>query len=192
MPLERGRHLSTASRSSSGDSSPEGWLPHEGHRRSAVPALIADAGDLAGWRYVEFFTANIRNPNTRRAYARACSQFLRLVRRARPDSDDDPAARCRHLYRKTPADPFGAGRETAAGGGADAVRLADHWPDRAGEPGRGRARSEACRENWQDRRCWMPKTSVERFVGRSGRPHDPPVATDILAYRFCAGLTLAR
>ena len=34
-----------------------------------VPALIADAGDDAGWRYVEFFTANIRNPHTRRALA---------------------------------------------------------------------------------------------------------------------------
>ena len=41
-----------------------------------VPALIADAGEQAGWRYVEFFTANIRNPNTRRAYARACSRFF--------------------------------------------------------------------------------------------------------------------
>jgi site-specific recombinase XerD len=41
-----------------------------------VPALIADLGDQAGWRYVEFFTANIRNPHTRRAYARACSQFF--------------------------------------------------------------------------------------------------------------------
>ncbi len=41
--------------------------------RPLVPALIADAGDAAGWRYVEFFTANIRNPNTRRAYARACA-----------------------------------------------------------------------------------------------------------------------
>jgi site-specific recombinase XerD len=41
-----------------------------------VPALIADAGDLAAWRYVEFFTANIRNPNTRRAYARACTSFF--------------------------------------------------------------------------------------------------------------------
>jgi hypothetical protein len=40
-----------------------------------VPALIADAGD-AGWRYVEFFTAKIRNPNTRRAYARACDRFF--------------------------------------------------------------------------------------------------------------------
>jgi integrase len=27
-------------------------------------------------RYVEFFTANIRNPNTRRAYARACARFF--------------------------------------------------------------------------------------------------------------------
>ncbi len=41
-----------------------------------VPALIAHAGDAAGWRYVEFFTANIRNPNTRRAYTRACGTFF--------------------------------------------------------------------------------------------------------------------
>jgi Phage integrase, N-terminal SAM-like domain len=41
-----------------------------------VPALIADLGDEAVWRYVEFFMANIRNPNTRRAYLRACHRFL--------------------------------------------------------------------------------------------------------------------
>jgi site-specific recombinase XerD len=41
-----------------------------------VPALIASIGDQASWRYVEFFTANIRNPNTRRAYARACIRFF--------------------------------------------------------------------------------------------------------------------
>jgi hypothetical protein len=41
-----------------------------------VPALIADAGDAAGWRYVEFYTANIRNPHTRRAYARARGRFF--------------------------------------------------------------------------------------------------------------------
>jgi hypothetical protein len=34
---------------------------------NVVPALIADLGDEAAWRYVEFFTANIRNPHTRRA-----------------------------------------------------------------------------------------------------------------------------
>jgi site-specific recombinase XerD len=41
-----------------------------------VPALIADAGNTAGWRYVEFFTANINNDHTRRAYARACNRFF--------------------------------------------------------------------------------------------------------------------
>ena len=42
-----------------------------------VPALITDAGgEQAAWRYVEFFTANINNDHTRRAYARACSRFF--------------------------------------------------------------------------------------------------------------------
>ena len=43
---------------------------------AVVPMLIASIGDQASWRYVEFFTANIRNPNTRRAYARACIRFF--------------------------------------------------------------------------------------------------------------------
>ena len=41
-----------------------------------VPALVSQAGERAGMRFVEFFTANIRNPNTRRAYARAVKEFL--------------------------------------------------------------------------------------------------------------------
>jgi site-specific recombinase XerC len=41
-----------------------------------VPALIAAAGDEAGWRYIEFFAANINNGHTRRAYARACGRFF--------------------------------------------------------------------------------------------------------------------
>jgi len=41
-----------------------------------VPAPIAAAGDRASWRFIEFFTANIRNPNTRRAYSRAVSDFF--------------------------------------------------------------------------------------------------------------------
>lgn len=42
----------------------------------ALPVLIADAGSQAQRRFLEFFTANIRNPNTRRAYARAAGDFL--------------------------------------------------------------------------------------------------------------------
>lgn len=44
--------------------------------RHVVPALIADVGEPAAWRYVDFFSVNIRNPNTHRAYARACGPFL--------------------------------------------------------------------------------------------------------------------
>ena len=28
-----------------------------------IPSLIADAGDAASWRYIDFFTSNIRNAN---------------------------------------------------------------------------------------------------------------------------------
>ncbi len=42
----------------------------------ASPALIAAAGESAKVRFIEFFTANIRNRNTRRAYAQAVSEFL--------------------------------------------------------------------------------------------------------------------
>ncbi|GLX91806.1 integrase [Pseudomonas fragi] len=41
-----------------------------------VPMLVSQAGEPAGMRFLEFFTANIRNPNTRRAYARATNEFL--------------------------------------------------------------------------------------------------------------------
>lgn len=42
----------------------------------ALPALIAREDRRTGERFIEFFTANIRNPNTRAAYARAVAQFL--------------------------------------------------------------------------------------------------------------------
>jgi hypothetical protein len=43
----------------------------------AVPkVLVAAAGERAGMRFLEFFAANIRNPHTRRAYARAADEFL--------------------------------------------------------------------------------------------------------------------
>jgi hypothetical protein len=47
-----------------------------------VPTLIADAGDAAVWRYVEFFTANIRNPHAPGLRPRV-RPVLRLVRGAR-------------------------------------------------------------------------------------------------------------
>ena len=40
------------------------------------PALVVAAGERAGVRFLEFFASNIRNPNTRRAYAHAVGEFL--------------------------------------------------------------------------------------------------------------------
>src|SRR6266849_5379580 len=40
----------------------------------ALPKLFAPDQDAAR-RFIEFFTANIRNPNTRRAYARVVTEF---------------------------------------------------------------------------------------------------------------------
>ena len=42
----------------------------------SLPALVTSAGDRAGIRFLEFFASAIRNPNTRRAYARAVGDFL--------------------------------------------------------------------------------------------------------------------
>src|SRR5437764_7576065 len=41
-----------------------------------LPAAISRAGDRATWRFIEFFAANIRNKNTRAAYAQAVGQFF--------------------------------------------------------------------------------------------------------------------
>lgn len=42
----------------------------------ALPRIIARAGQKASWRFIEFFTATIRNKNTRFAYAQAVTQFF--------------------------------------------------------------------------------------------------------------------
>jgi hypothetical protein len=41
-----------------------------------APALVAAAGARASYRFFEFFTVKIRNPDPRRAYARAVQEFL--------------------------------------------------------------------------------------------------------------------
>ncbi|WCP16196.1 Tyrosine recombinase XerC (plasmid) [Sphingobium sp. AntQ-1] len=44
-----------------------------------LPALVASADDRAQLRFLEFFAVTIRNPHTRRAYARAAGAFLAWV-----------------------------------------------------------------------------------------------------------------
>lgn len=47
---------------------------HVAGTQQSLPALFAPTPD-AGKRYIEFFTAHIRNPHTRKAYARAAAEF---------------------------------------------------------------------------------------------------------------------
>ena len=46
---------------------------------TVVPAVIADAGDHAARRFLEFFAAQIRNKNTRMAYYRAACHYFAWV-----------------------------------------------------------------------------------------------------------------
>jgi integrase/recombinase XerD len=50
-------------------------LVHPDPSSLSVPASIACAGERAAWRFLEFFTVNIRNKNTRRAYFDAVAKF---------------------------------------------------------------------------------------------------------------------
>jgi integrase/recombinase XerD len=53
-----------------------------------LPATIARAGEKAAWRFIEFFTANIRNKNTRVAYAHAVMEFFDWCDRQRLQLED--------------------------------------------------------------------------------------------------------
>src|SRR5512134_724203 len=46
---------------------------------SAVPAIVASAGEEAAYRFLEFFAAHIRNRNTRAAYYRNVCSFFRWL-----------------------------------------------------------------------------------------------------------------
>jgi len=45
-------------------------------RSIPLPVIVSNAGDQARWRFIEFFTATIRNRHTRRAYYNAVTQFF--------------------------------------------------------------------------------------------------------------------
>ncbi len=48
----------------------------QGGNQFAIPAVVANSGERAYHKFVEYFVGQIRNPNTRRAYGRAVNQFL--------------------------------------------------------------------------------------------------------------------
>lgn len=46
------------------------------HSPLSVPILVSNSGDRAYYKFVEYFIGQLRNPNTRQAYARAVAQFF--------------------------------------------------------------------------------------------------------------------
>ena len=90
--------------------------------RLTIPPIIADAGDGADRRFLEFLTANIRNPNTRAAYAHAVGRPHRWCedRRLSP-RDIEPMAVAAYIESHPGSDPtqkqhLAAGPERCAPG----------------------------------------------------------------------------
>ncbi|HEY8070569.1 MAG TPA: site-specific integrase [Methylocystis sp.] len=123
-----------------------------------TPALIAAVGARASYRFFEFFTANIRNPHTRRAYARAALEFFdwleaRGVTHIAAVESVHVAAYVEQLRKARSR----ADREAALGGVAAFVRLAGDRPDHAGQSSGRRARAASYRAARQDAGARNPK-----------------------------------
>lgn len=92
---------------------------------SIVPAAIAAAGDRAGVRFNAFFTANVRNPHTRRAYAQAAREFLAWCEDHRvPSIMDVQPVHVAALHRASHARTLCAHGQAAARRSPPFVRLA--------------------------------------------------------------------
>jgi hypothetical protein len=63
----------------------------------AVPSIVANAGDPAARRFLEFFAASIENDNTRMAYYRAVCSLFAWLEFARPCSINSKPAIIRRM-----------------------------------------------------------------------------------------------
>src|SRR5215469_9334433 len=116
-----------------------------------VPAMIAGAGERASLRFIDFFTAHIRNPNTRAAYGVAVRGFFTwLETQALTELAE---IRTHHVstYTEILARNYSApDRQAAPGGDPPAVRLAHHRPGHRSKSRIAGARAHACRQKRQN------------------------------------------
>ena len=118
---------------------------------SYAPALVAASGPRASYRFLEFFTAKIRNPHTRRAYTRAATEFFdwlaaKGVTQLGDIESIHVATYIEELSRARSA-PTAKLRLAAL---ASPVRLDGDRPDHADQSGRRRARAAPHRAARQD------------------------------------------
>ena len=112
-----------------------------------VPAMIAGAGERASLRFIDFFTAHIRNPNTRAAYGVAVRGFFTwLETQALTELAE---IRTHHVstYTEILTRNYSApDRQAAPGGDPPAVRLAHRRPGDRSKSCIAGARAHACRQ----------------------------------------------
>ena len=119
--------------------------------RSKCMNQLAPISAPASRRFLEFITANIRNPHTRRAYGQAISAFLTWCEDhgVLSITDVQPIHIATWIERWTRGD-LRADRQAARGGVAAPIRLAGDRPGGAGQSGRFGARAEARHQERQD------------------------------------------
>jgi hypothetical protein len=128
----------------------------------AVPSMIANAGDRASRRFLDFFAASIENDNTRMAYYRAvCSFFAWLELHGigeLPDIEPFHVAAYIKALKVSDAGNRGVRERTAARPTVKqhlaAIRMLFDWlicrPGPRDQPGPCGARAKACGQPRQD------------------------------------------
>ena len=107
----------------------------------ALPSIIRAQGERASRRFIEFFTANIRNRNTRMAYARAVKQFFEWCDKRKLELNEiEPLSR-RRLHRAARRRGIQAHGQAAPGCHPEVVRLSDDWRNSGLQPSKFRARA---------------------------------------------------
>src|ERR1700679_2308092 len=112
-----------------------------------LPTLITGTGERATWRFLEFFVVDIRNPNTRVAYARTAGAFLRWCA---AQGIGELGAHCEATSCLHP----------------DAVRLAGNRPGGALQSGKSPRRSPEAIVPLRDRKTGSPYGQAHVAHGR--------------------------
>ena len=109
-----------------------------------VPAAVASAGETGRRAWLDFFAAQIRNRNTRQAYARAAHRlFDWLAEYGIHDVVDIEPVHIAVWLEERMREAVAPDRQAGTGRDPAAVRLADGPPGGFVVAGRRRARSEA-------------------------------------------------
>src|ERR1700691_1197295 len=118
---------------------------------SYAPALVAASAPRASCRFLEFFTAKIRNAHMRRAYARAATEFFDwLAAKGVTQLADIESIHVATYIDGLSRARSATDREAAPRRVAPPVRLDGDRPDHADQSGRRRARAAPHRAARQD------------------------------------------